>query len=171
MFKHLVLLSTLAICLVACNSKKADTAQTDETVYKVESLLTVADKQVDNNILIRGHVTHVCKHSGKKCFITDDNGKESIRIEATGDITAFDQELVGSTIEVKGTLKERRLTKEEIDGMEKNATDKLESEEVTAEQCETELSNINDMRKWMTEHNKDHYAIYYINGLAYEVVD
>lgn len=171
MCKRFILLPALAICFLSCTGKKAETAQTDEIVYEVVSLLTEADKQVDNSILVRGHVTHVCKHSGKKCFITDDDGKESIRIEATGDITAFDKELIGSTIQVKGVLKEHRLSKEEIDGMEKSATEKLESEEMSAEQCEAELTNVSDMRKWMQQHNKDHYAIYYIDGLVYEVVD
>ncbi|MDH6304590.1 hypothetical protein M2459_001325 [Parabacteroides sp. PF5-5] len=169
MYKQFLFFTILITCFLSCNNKSGSTA--GSTVYEVESLLSVAEQQVDKDIMIQGMVTHVCKHSGKRCFIAAENGEESIRIEAGGEITAFDKNLIGSSIKVKGTLKENRLSKEYIDNMEKDAQEKLDKEEVTSEQCEAELSNVSEMRNWMKEHNKDHYAIYYINGETYEVVD
>ena len=170
MKRRLIFISLLAICLFACNSNNKKSIQGEE-VYEVQGLLSEVDQLLNKEVLISGHVTHVCKHSGKKCFIENDKGDTSIRIEAKGDITAFDKELIGSTIKVKGKLREHRLSKEYVDNLEKSAQEKLENEEATEEECEAELSNVNDMRKWMKEHDKNHYSIYYVDGLSYEKID
>lgn len=154
----------------ACNnsSKKArETEQTDEIA--LDNLLAQAEQLTDQNIKIKGHVTHTCKHSGKRAFLVGDNEKYTIRVEAGGKITGFDQNLVGNTLIVSGTLKERRLTKEYIDQWEEEL--KHKAEDGSAESCSTEMNNINDMRAWMKEHGKDHYSIYYMEGSEYEVVE
>lgn len=170
MGKHLFFISTMILCLLSCNNKKAETNHSD-SVFELDKLMTVVDQQVDQDVVVRGYVTHVCKHSGKKCFITGESGGVSLQIMATGDITSFDKELVGSLIEVKGTLKEERLSKEYIDDKEAQTLDKQQSGAATEEQCEAEFANINDMREWMKSRNKDHYSIYYMDGLAYELAD
>ena len=67
-------------------------------------------------------------------------------------------------------MKERRLSKEYIDQMEKNVEVKKQ-EDGNAESCAAELSNISEMRKWMKERNKDYYVIYYMDGLNYAALD
>jgi hypothetical protein len=179
--KKLALLMMVAVAILSCNgNKKADSAAENEKkdtiasvsspAYDLDELLKVADTEVDKNIKVTGYVTHTCKHSGKRCFIVGESQTASMRIEAKGDIGGFNRELVGSKIEVSGTLKERRLTKEYIDQLEKDTKLKKE-EDGAAESCAAELSNINDMRKWMKDNNKEYYAIFYVDGLSFNVLE
>jgi len=177
MFKQLTLIVFMASVLLSCNSKKADKASDDKiaeatgSVYTFEKLMDVVDTQVGKEVKVRGHVTHVCKHAGKKCFITGDTGKGSMQIMAKGDITAFNQELIGSEIEVTGTVMEHRMQKTDIDGREEAANTKMKEDTGAMEQCEAVLSNVKEMREWMEKNNKDYFAIYYVDGMNYEVVD
>ncbi|WP_430812830.1 MULTISPECIES: hypothetical protein [unclassified Carboxylicivirga] len=171
------ILFTTMVCslLLACNSpaKKSDKNKQSSTVLQsvsVDKLLAQADELVDQAIKVKGHVTHTCKHSGKRCFLVGDNEQFTIRVEAGGEITGFNRDLVGNTIEVEGTLKARRLSKEYINQMEHEVQEKAK-EDGTAETCATEMNNINDMRAWMKANNKDHYAIYFVEGVKYAVVE
>jgi hypothetical protein len=164
----------LSVALLSCGGNKK-TVATDENVaatstelkvYELDSLLNVADTQIDDTIKVIGYVTHTCKHSGKRCFIVGESQTGSMRVEAKGEIGGFNRELVGSKIEVTGVLKERQLTKEYIDQMEKD-TNVKQKEDGAAESCAAELSNINDMRQWMKAHNKEYFAIYYLDGLNF----
>ncbi|MDR2621977.1 MAG: hypothetical protein LBC48_05275, partial [Dysgonamonadaceae bacterium] len=139
-------------------------------VFGLDSLLKVADRELDKNVKVTGYVTHTCKHSGKRCFIVGESQTVSMRVEAKGDIGGFNRELVGSKIEVSGILKERRLTKEYIAEMEKDVEIK-KKEDGAAESCAAELSNIADMRKWMKDNGKDYYSIYYMDGLNFSVLE
>ncbi|MDR2473503.1 MAG: hypothetical protein LBD53_08105 [Tannerella sp.] len=178
--KKLLLFSLLATSLMACGGGKKEAVKTSELtasvaatsdvpVYGLDSLLNIAEQQLNKEVKVTGYVTHTCKHSGKRCFIVGESQTGSMRIEAKGEIGGFNRELVGSKIEVIGTLKERRLTKEYIDQMEKDVKVK-ETEDATAESCAAELSNIADMRKWMQDNNREYYSIYYMDGEKYDVM-
>ena len=173
--KQFISILLVAFLMVACNTNKKKSDQTASELTAIEcvtvdNLLAKADQLVDQTIKVKGHVTHTCKHSGKRCFLVGDNEQFTVRIEAGGKITGFNRDLVGNTIEVEGVLKERRLSKEYIDQMEHEAKEKVK-EDGSAETCATEMNNINDMRSWMKANNKDHYAIYFVEGLSYEVVE
>lgn len=169
MKKGILLMLVSAFCLQACNQKAKQTEEKENKVIVLDQLLEQAETLVDKSIKIKGHVTHTCKHSGKRAFLIGDNEKYTIRIEAGGKISGFDKSLTGHTLIVSGTLKERRLTKEYIDQWEEELKHKAE-EDGSAESCATEMNNINDMRTWMKDNNKDHYSIYYMEGNEYEVV-
>ena len=49
--------------------------------------------------------------------------------------------------------------------------EKYTDEEKEGEQCSSEMANIEGMRKWMEENGKDYYAIYYVEGISYEMVE
>lgn len=179
--KNLMLLAVAAICFVSCANKNteknevvtdsASVAQvSDIPVYPLDSLLAVADQLVDKKVTVKGSVTHTCKHSGKRCFIVGNNENVSMRVEAKGNIGGFNRELVGSELAITGIVKERRLTKEYIDQYEKEVNDKKLKEDGSAETCQAELANINEMHEWMKKNNKDYYAIYYMDGEEYNVV-
>ena len=178
--KNLVFLSLFAVVLFSCNSKQSTevnadastkmTASADVPSFGLDELLNVADQYIDKTVIIEGHVTHTCKHAGKRCFIIGESKNVSMRIEAKGEIGGFNRELVGSKIRVVGPVKERRLSLEYIDQMEKDVNVK-KAEDGNAESCEAELSNINDMRQWMKDNNKDYYSIFFMDGQEYEVVE
>jgi len=179
--KKLLFISATVLLLVSCGNsntqQKPDAEETttqanaDVPTYELNSLLADADQLIDKTVIVKGTVTHTCKHSGKRCFIVGEDGKTSFRVEAKGDIGGFNKELVGSDLAIKGTLKERRLTKEYIDQYEKDVNDKKLKEDGSAETCQAELNNITSMRDWMKANNKDYYAIYYMDGQSYEVAE
>ncbi|MDR1866540.1 MAG: hypothetical protein LBR08_13355 [Bacteroidales bacterium] len=141
-----------------------------ETGYDVDSLLSVAESYVNKPVTIHGFVTHTCKHAGKRCFLTGESQQYSIRVEAKGDIGGFNRELVGSQLVVNGTLKERRLSQEEINHLESDVNERM-GKESDPETCAAELASITKIQNWMKEHGKDYYSIYYVDGINYEVLD
>jgi len=176
--KKVVLFSVMTVALIACNGKK-QAAPVEETpaavsveapVYDLDSLLQIAEQEVDKTVKVVGYVTHTCKHSGKRCFIVGESQTASMRVEAKGEIGGFNRELIGSKLAIIGEFKERRLSREYIDQMEKDVNLKKE-EDGAAESCAAELSNINDMRKWMKDNNKDYYSIFYMDGQNYTVLE
>ena len=180
--KKIMLLAYMAICLVSCTSKSTDNKGNDAdstsvaqvsglAMYPLDSLLAEADQLVNKKVIVKGSVTHTCKHSGKRCFIVGDNENVSMRVEAKGNIGGFNRELVGSELAITGVLKERRLTKEYIDQYEKDVNEKKVKEDGSAETCQAELANISEMRDWMKKNNKDYYAIYYLDGEEFSIVE
>lgn len=177
--KKLMLIASIAFVIVACSHEKkqlqegenAQKTSLTSNVYGLDSLLAVADKLVDKDVTVRGFVTHTCKHSGKRCFIVGESQKASLRVEAKGDIGGFNRELIGSELAISGVLKERKLSREYIDQYEKDVNEKKLKEDGSAETCQAELNNIQEMRDWMKSNNKDYYSIYYMDGQNYEVVE
>ncbi|MDL2255070.1 hypothetical protein LJC38_00615 [Parabacteroides sp. OttesenSCG-928-K15] len=176
--KKLFMLVLVSSLLMACGNKKAEQANSGAAtksevateVYKLDDLLANADQLLGQTVKVRGSVTHTCSHSGKRCFLVGDNENVTMRVEAKGNISSFNKELIGSELEVTGILQENRLSKEYIDQMEKETEEKME-EDGSAESCEAELSNINAMREWMKANNKDHYSIYFLDGQDYEIIE
>lgn len=182
MRKILVLAVVLTVIATACNNKKEGqqaevrndvvlNSETDVPVYKLDSLLKIAESMVDRTVTVRGFVTHTCKHSGKRCFIVGDDPNVSFRVEAGGEIGGFNRELTGSELAITGVVKERRLTKEYIDQYEEEVNEKKDKEDGSVETCQAELKNINEMREWMKAHEKNYYSIYYMDGISYEVIE
>lgn len=144
--------------------------ETATMIVDADTVYAIAESLIDQPITVKGYATHVCSHSGMRCFMTGDAQKYSIRVEAKGDIGRFDQEQVGTLLTVEGILRERRLTSTEIADMEKDVAVRMQDEGAdaeTMETCETELANIHEMREWMEAQGKDYYSIYFIDGLRY----
>ncbi|MDR1666392.1 MAG: hypothetical protein LBS03_01675 [Bacteroidales bacterium] len=164
-----------ASCHRSGQKPSGDVAATEakllETGYGVDTLLAVAELHVDKPVTIHGYVTHVCKHSGKRCFLTGEQQLYTIRVEAKGEIGGFNRELAGSKLVVNGTLKERRFTQAEINDMETEVNERLGKTPDSEETCAAELASIAKIQQWMKDHDKDYYATYYVDGLTYEVLD
>ncbi len=177
--KNYFIAALFLLSVISCNNKnREEQTQTQETeitevtipTFELDSLLKIADKEVDKSLKVVGYVTHTCKHSGKRCFIVGESQKTSFRVEAKGEIGGFNRELVGSKLAIIGILKERRLSQEYIDQMEKDLNEKKLKETGSAESCQAELNNISEMRNAMKELGKDYYSIYYMDGENYEVL-
>ena len=175
-------LSLLALCLtfMSCNfskseSKKQKTELDVLTAVKsltltIDQVMEVAADKVGQEISFKGVVNHVCAHSGKRCILKNAEGNLSLRVEATGDLEGFNKEIAGNDLLVTGILREKRLATSEIDEMETDVKDKHKGEE-GGKHCSSEMDNIKEMRDWMKSNNKDYYAIYYVDGTSYEVVE
>ena len=173
-------LSLLALCLafLSCNftqsdSKKQKTepavlTEAKSLTLNIEQVMAVAADKVGQQISFKGVVNHVCAHSGKRCILKNAKGNLSLRVEATGKLEGFNKEIAGNDLLVTGILREKRLATSEIDEWESDV--KVKSEE-GGKHCSSEMANIKEMRDWMKANNKDYYAIYYVDGTSYEVVE
>lgn len=170
----------LALSFSACqNKQKADAeagteksccssaaAKAEGQAYSPEKLLADGGSLVDKQVELRGTVSHVCKHAGKKCFLYGENPDVTIQVMAGGDIASFDKELIGSEITVKGVVKEHRIQKEAIEQQEKAVKEGC----TQMERCSHVMSNVKQMKQWMADNGKDYYPIYYVDGTHYDVV-
>ncbi|MFB6317632.1 hypothetical protein [Saccharicrinis sp. FJH54] len=173
MYKKTFILTLLTVALFACNSKsKESKAEAEVITVNVSELIGSLDQNVDKVVVVSGTVDHVCSHSGRRAFLIDSTGEQSIRIEAAGDIESFGKELVGSNLKVKCVIKEDRLTADDIQQKEAAVLEKHpEDAEADGENCSIEMQNIKQMRQWMKDNGKDYYATYYAEGISYEVAD
>ena len=161
MVKKLLFLFVVIAALSSC------TANNSKSAYTVNELMDTISTQIDKEVRVYGTVTHVCMHTGKKCFIENETGDFTIQVNAGGIIDIFERDLVGSKIEAVGIVKEHRMEIEQIDEREKTALDQIHLEGAH-EQCQAMLNNVAQMRAWMEKNKKDYYAIYYIDGIRYK---
>lgn len=175
-------LSLLALCLsiMSCNftqsksetkkNEPATISQAKAATLNINQVMEVAADKVGQEITFKGTVNHVCAHSGKRCILKNADGNLSLRVEATGELEGFNKEIAGNDLLVKGILREKRLATSEIDEWETEVKAKHQDEE-GGKHCSSEMANIKEMRDWMKANNKDYYAIYYVDGTSYEVVE
>lgn len=177
--KNLFLMACIAMLTFSCNGGKSTTennesavaTRSNETVYTIDSLLSDGENLVGKEVVIKGIVTHTCKHSGRRCFIVGEDGKTTLRVEAKGDIGGFNRELIGSELLITGIVRENRLTQEYLDQYAEQLKEKAEKGEGSAESCASEQNNLEAMKEWMKAHNKDYYSTYFIDGQSYEVAE
>ncbi|MCU4174094.1 hypothetical protein [Carboxylicivirga sp. N1Y90] len=172
--KNVVLIMLSLVIIVACgqkqNKKSVKETEPKALVLDVTQVLQNAVDNIDKEVVFRGWVSHVCKHSGRRCFIKSEDGSVSIRVEAGGKINGFNKELTGTQMKVQGILKVKKLSTQYMDEWQAKLEAQENDIEDGGEHCSAELDNINEMRDWMKEHNKDYYPIYYVNGIDYEVL-
>ncbi len=163
----------LTLILSACGgTKKQDATKTKEVTYmEVTDFMKISMDSIGKEVRVKGTVSHVCSHSGRRCFIVDPTGEQSIKIEASGEIKSFGRELSGTDIKVVGIVRETRLQPEYLNEWEAKVKAKEKDIENNGESCATEMNNIQEMRDWMKENNKDYYSIIYLDGIRYEPVD
>ena len=110
--RKIAFLSLLTVVLFACGQKaskeenKSAEAPKEAVVLTVDEVLEQAPELADQQIVVKGTVFHVCQHGGQRCFLMGSTEDQSIRIEAGEKIGAFQQEQMGSELEITGILKE-----------------------------------------------------------------
>lgn len=180
-----LLLGTLI--LILATPLLAQPVQASLPVYGVTTLIQTPNKPFDQQIVLEGFPTAVCKRSGKKAWLHDTNSEAAgtIRVERTGNMPAFNQDVVGKTMRVTGTLKELRLDAAYFDSWEARVkasmkaknSDEGEKEEGCTEQCaenvaaETTLKNIAAYRKKLAKAPKGYLSAFWVDGTKWELVE
>jgi len=190
MNKNVLIFLAFVGLMTACNSsqKKAEKDGSQEPVtLTVNDFLTKAGDYVGEEIVIKGTVSHVCKHGGKRMFIFDDNEDTRVKIEAGEGISSFDASLEGSDVEVKGVLKELVIDEnyitewelevsEEVNHHEDDSTATVGHESSglgeSADQGEhiSAMESIENYRQQIKESGKDHLSFYSVECNAYELI-
>jgi hypothetical protein len=109
--KKLVLLSLFALILFSCGNQKSKNqtvvqAEPEIVILTVDDLYKNAVDLADKEVVVKGTVMHICKSGGERCFIMGSTEDVVIRIEAGEKIGSFNQELMGSNLEIVGVLRE-----------------------------------------------------------------
>ena len=117
MYKNLILILVAAAFLWACGGQTSGSKEETTTTQQEEvvaepmnlSLAEFKDKAetiVGQDVILEGDVIHVCKHGGKKMFITADDPDVRVKITTGDNIPAFDVELEGRHVKVFGVVEE-----------------------------------------------------------------
>lgn len=168
----IIIALTMAVLLGACSgSTTSETSSSEQEIpiLTIAEFMEKAAESIGQEAAVKGIISHVCSHGGRRCFITD--GENSIRIEATGSISAFNNENQGYEMVARGIVRERRLEAEFIAEREAKAIADLDHTHGDGEHCSAELQNIREMLDWMEANNKDYFAIYYLDGIEYELIN
>lgn len=147
----MILWAAALIMLVSCNqsgnkpgSDAASGDRADILTATVEEIVAQPAEYEGKEVAVSGMVTHVCRHSGQKCFVLGEDGETQLRVVTGGDIDEFLIDMEGSKIAFRGVV--RILdTKQSAEMAEENATMAEHSEEMAhsdAEQSETYIEAV-----------------------------
>lgn len=126
LFVLLIAVAIIAMSNTGCKSGGKKESGAEGTCMTVDSFLLAPDQWAGKDITIKGTVSHVCRHSGKKLFLfTADPGK-TIKVNAAGDISSFDIKYEGADLEVTGTVVEdQKIDANYLDEWEKEIKNSL----------------------------------------------
>lgn len=160
--RNLTLISLFALILFGCgNAGKQQQAGVGQpevaTVLSVDELYGNAADWLDKEVVVKGTVMHVCKEGGARCFLMGSTEDVNIRVEAGEKIGAFNQEQMGSELEIVGILKEVKT--------EADAHNPIHGEGEVAEKEETANAH-----KVIAEAQESAEVVYFIEGLKVKEV-
>jgi uncharacterized lipoprotein NlpE involved in copper resistance len=159
--KSLVLLSAIVFLFFGCsnqNKKQQEAAEQAAVVLTVDELYGKAAELADKEVVVKGTVMHVCKEGGARCFLMGSTEQINIRVEAGEKIGAFNQEQMGSELEIVGILKE---VKTEADA----------HNPIVEEAGDTKVDTVRAAaHKIIAEAQEAAEVVYFIEGLAVKEV-
>ena len=190
--KRIFTLLFAVLLIASCGGKKtegdkaANQAQNETAISQTPVKLNLAefDKQaselVGKEVIVSGIVDHTCKHSGKRMFLVDDKTDASLKVEAGKNIDQFDASLTGSTVEVRGIVKELVIDNSKIDEWEENPDlngesglkmheGEHEKSESNAEE-EEKAEKIKMLKQKLEKSGKDHISFYSLECISYKIV-
>ena len=166
---------------VSCQQLKQKKAKTDEPVriFTVDEIQKNGADFVEKEVQVTGTVSHVCKHSGQRCFLMGSNEDMTIRVEAGTQIGSFNQEQIGLDLKVKGVLHEIRIDEAYVAQMEADdaiaekdhaiKSDGDGNHEVDGGNHEQEQPDqLAEMRQKIKDSGKGYYSVYYLDGISSE---
>lgn len=112
MKKHLLTFLLIPVLLAACNNRQ--TSFNNAVKLDIAHLDSLAPGLVGKLVRVDGTVVHVCRESGKRFFL----GEENFKVLASDKIARFDVSLEGSDVVATGILKEDRITEEYLNSWE-----------------------------------------------------
>jgi len=187
MIKNLLVFVALTILLAACagketaeNKKGCCSDSTKCAELKIDDFSSQAEKFIDKKICIKGNVSHICKHGGKRLFLTDDKEQTRIEVTVTENMPSFDVALEGNAINVEGIVREMRIDEKYLSDWENEAKQKSnqhgEKEIHTGEaghemaSLNDELAKINSFREKVKASEKGYLSVFSIECLKHNEV-
>lgn len=171
MKRHMYALAAAAaaLALASCGGK-ASAPGLAEASIPVDSLLATAEARVGDTIVVRGFVRHTCKHGGRRCFVSNAGRNSQVRVEAGEAIGSFDKGLVGAEIAVRGVVREKRVSADEIREAIR-ATEERKASGEAADHCESALGVLSQRLEKAGQDGRGYYSDFYVDGLEFEKVE
>ena len=167
------------------NSSGNDSTSVSNTIT-VADFLANAENWAGKEVTISGTVSHCCRHSGKKMFVFGADPEQTVKINAGGEVSAFDMNLEGTDVEVTGTvIEDARIDEAYLSDWEDEIIQSIgdkdqkvcaaENQAISTQQgedstiVETEavendpLADVREFRKKLRESGKSYIAIYAID--------
>lgn len=153
--KYFIALISFFLIFSGCNQgeKNQETAE----FVSLSQLSDHPESLTSETIIVKGMVTHVCKHGGQKMFLTNEAKDKKILVRVSQTIPEFDISLEGSTVEVTGKL---------ITSIKKTDENNGNDSEEATENCpeETELKTENQNISGSTR------LTYYVEAASFKEV-
>jgi hypothetical protein len=186
MKKSVLFTLSLFILFSAFNSYAAVSSATpkgDVTKIKLKNFKKKAGEYVGKTIKLEGIVDHICEHGGKKMFLVEEKSDARVKITPDENLAAFNQDLVGETVEIIGVVKEFRLDEDYLIEMEENVkADSKEESEIhmgdgehkgqnkEEHNTEDQMKQINNLRQKLKDSGKDHLSYYSVEATSYKIL-
>ena len=165
---------------IGCNNAKKEISNK----VTVDSFLLAPEKWAGKDVVITGTVSHVCRHSGKKLFLFGADAEKTVKINAGGEVSAFDIKYEGTDVEITGTViedekidanylneweaditkmvgdKDQKVCTEENKAISGQSKDKAATKDTVVEDP---YADVKEFRKKLAESGKTYISIYAIN--------
>jgi hypothetical protein len=165
---------------IGCNNSKKDISNK----LTVDSFLVAPEKWANKDVVITGTVSHVCRHSGKKLFLFGADAEKTVKINAGGEVSAFDIKYEGTDVEITGTVvedekidanylneweadikkmvedKDQKVCNEENKAITGQTNDKAKAKDSVVEDP---YADVKEFRKKLAESGKTYISVYAIN--------
>jgi hypothetical protein len=163
----------LTIAFGACQNKK--NVEQPKAVIPVAEIAAKAGTYVDQLIEVDGMAVHVCRESGKRLFL----GEEQFKVMASDKIGKFDVTLEGSDIAAIGYVRESRIDENYLAEWEKELqgaaqvqmkeevhTYEAESKGEDESAVDTQMKQIKNYRDQIAASEKGYLSFYSLDAIS-----
>ena len=188
--KFMIIMAAMAFVFTSCGNNNgtnnAEQAQETSLAMEIDEVLASADSLANQEITMEGICTHTCKHGATKIFMMGSDDTKTIRVEAAS-LGSFDQKCINSIVRVKGILREERVDEAYLQRWEASVAASVAEQHGEGEAgCDTEKAargetgntvaeRIADFRQKIAARKeatgKEYLSFYFVEALAYEIVE
>ena len=188
--KFMIIMAAMAFVFTSCGNNNgtnnAEQAQETSLAMEIDEVLASADSLANQEITMEGICTHTCKHGATKIFMMGSDDTKTIRVEAAT-LGSFDQKCINSIVRVKGILREERVDEAYLQRWEASVAASVAEQHGEGEAgCDTEKAargetgntvaeRIADFRQKIAARKeatgKEYLSFYFVEALAYEIVE
>lgn len=148
----------------------AEAVSVNSEVLDVATVLAEGDTYHQKEVILKGTVVHVCKHSGKRLHLMSADEKTKVRIEA-GAIGKFEKELEGSDIVVTGTFVQEVVDEEYLAKWSEEMKGDHKGEHNSHNEAEEERGKMEQYRKMMKESPDGKITNRWVEGISFELAE
>ncbi|MFO8235515.1 MAG: hypothetical protein R6U04_08950 [Bacteroidales bacterium] len=152
--KNLFWFTGIAVTLIisSCGTEEKEKKQ-DQKANEEKQVLTVNEvmqnpaNYLDEKITVKGMVSHVCEHGGKRLHLSQTDSEEKLRVRAGKSIGKFPKELEGNTLTITGKFVEERMDEEYINRLRKGEINEASHDHHEGEEHENYAEHSEDENK------------------------